>query len=75
MRQAVQTPVVTTFEVTLLSVPAFSHLLGIEDAISPLRMGIMINAELSFHVFITRPLSWIRLCRGDNIQLMPWNGV
>ena len=38
--------------VTRLSVLAFLTLLGIDNAISPLRMGKMINVELSFHVYL-----------------------
>ena len=44
---------VTAFAITRISAVAYSPLLGIEDAISPLRMGIMINAEHPFRVLIT----------------------
>ena len=40
---------------TRLSVLAFLTLLGIDNAISPLRMGKMINVELSFHVYLLSP--------------------
>ena len=53
MLRTVLTTAVTTFALTLLFVVPCIPVLGIEDAISPLRMGIMINAELPFRVLIT----------------------
>ena len=46
----VQAVVVTILKQYRLFVQQYIPVLGIEDAISPLRMGIMINAELSFRV-------------------------
>ena len=65
MRRAVLATV-ATFVLTRLSVGPFLAVLGIEDAISPLRMGIMINVELSFHVLITTAIILDPSVAGEN---------
>ena len=67
--QIVPNTVILILAMLRVSVKHFTPLLGIEDAISPLRMGIMINVELSFHVYrlLAGNYSYRKLSLGFNL--------
>ena len=68
MQQSVHPTAVTTFALALLSAVVYSAVLGNEDAISPLRMGIMINVvhRTTFYHYIS--MVWVVIIGSPNSE-------